>query len=46
MTLLAKVVIGGACVALTAVMLLATAVGAGAGFAEAAVREFKKNNQK
>jgi len=43
MSLLAKVVIGGACAVLAGAMLLATAVGAGAGFAEAAVREFKKN---
>ena len=43
MTLLAKIVIGGACVVVAGAVLLATAVGAGAGFAEAAFREFKKN---
>ena len=43
MTFIAKTLIGGVCVVLGGALLLAVAVGAGAGFAEAAVREFKKN---
>ena len=43
MTGLAKILVGGACIAFCGVVLLATAVGAGTGFAEAVVREFRKN---
>lgn len=46
MSLLAKIVIGGSLAILAAATVLAAAVGAGAGFAEAFFREVKNGTKK